>query len=69
MKALRVNVCCIFSISETGKGLLQNGVRTSLEIGAFFVQFLQAWHNDLSSYNVLSLPTVPPPPVSDDTIY
>ncbi|KAI4454578.1 peroxisome assembly protein 12 peroxin-12 [Holotrichia oblita] len=41
--------------------LCKNTLRTSLEIGAFFVQFLQTWYREKSSYSITALPTVPPP--------
>lgn len=40
---------------------MQNTLRTSLEIGAFFVQFLQVWYREKSSYSITALPIVPAP--------
>ncbi|KAI4454596.1 peroxisome assembly protein 12 peroxin-12 [Holotrichia oblita] len=49
------------SLKQFSKGIVQNTLRTSLEIGAFFVQFLQTWYREKSSYSITALPTVPPP--------
>lgn len=51
------------SCSQLSTGLLQNAVRSVLEISAFFVQFLQAWNTEQANYNVTALPTTPVPHV------
>ncbi|XP_022907229.2 peroxisome assembly protein 12 [Onthophagus taurus] len=48
-------------LKEFTSGVLKHGLRTCLEIGAFFIQFLQTWYAEKSDFNVTALPTVPPP--------
>ncbi|XP_044260896.1 peroxisome assembly protein 12 [Tribolium madens] len=40
--------------------VLKNAITSTFEIGAFFLQFLQAWSTH-QNYNVTALPTVKPP--------
>ncbi|GJQ85375.1 hypothetical protein Trydic_g10149 [Trypoxylus dichotomus] len=49
------------NLTEFTKGILPNALRSSIEIGAFFVQFLQTWYREKSNYSITALPTVPPP--------
>lgn len=44
--------------------ILKNAIMSSFEIGAFFLQFLQAWSTHQSNYSVTALPTVKAPMVS-----
>ncbi|XP_034190374.1 peroxisomal biogenesis factor 12 [Osmia lignaria lignaria] len=50
-----------FGISD-GLDIFQRVVTTSLEFGAFFLQFLSWWNQEHYFTNLMSLP-VPPPPV------
>ncbi|XP_072394885.1 peroxisome assembly protein 12 [Diabrotica undecimpunctata] len=49
------------SLSQISFGLIRNGVSTTLEVGAFFLQFLQMWNSQKSNFNVTDLPSVPAP--------
>ncbi|XP_017771368.1 PREDICTED: peroxisome assembly protein 12 [Nicrophorus vespilloides] len=49
------------SFSELSVGLAQNAVRSTLEISAFFVQFLQAWNKEKANFSITALPSIPPP--------
>lgn len=42
---------------------LSNGLRTTLEISAFFMQFLQVWNAEKPNFNLAALPVVEPPNV------
>ncbi|CAG9854788.1 unnamed protein product [Phyllotreta striolata] len=50
-----------FSVSQLSFGLVRNAISTTLEVGAFFLQFLHTWNSQKSNYNVTDLPNVPPP--------
>nr|CAH7746480.1 unnamed protein product [Callosobruchus chinensis] len=43
--------------------LFKSAIATTLEIGAFFLQFLQTWSAQKSNYSITNLPKVPPPPL------
>ncbi|XP_008556003.1 peroxisome assembly protein 12-A [Microplitis demolitor] len=50
-----------FSTSE-GVELIQRGFMTTLELGAFFLQFVSWWNQENYYTNITSLPTPPSPP-------
>lgn len=50
------------SLPQLSFSLLRNGITTTLEVGAFFLQFLQTWNSHKSNYNMTDLPIVPSPP-------
>lgn len=52
-----------FGISD-GLDIFQRVVTTSLEFGAFFLQFLSWWNQEHYFTNLMSLPVPPPPVVS-----
>nr|XP_012138810.1 PREDICTED: peroxisome assembly protein 12 isoform X2 [Megachile rotundata] len=54
-----------FGISD-GIDIFQRVVTTSLEFGAFFLQFLSWWNQEHYLTNLMSLP-IPPPPVIPET--
>lgn len=47
--------------SQLTSGLLGQAFQNSLEIGAFFVQFLQSWQMEQSHVSLTALPTPKPP--------
>ncbi|XP_057668896.1 peroxisome assembly protein 12 [Diorhabda carinulata] len=49
------------SLSQINFGIIRNGISTTLEVGAFFLQFLQVWNSQKSNYNMTDLPNVPAP--------
>ncbi|XP_023029936.1 peroxisomal biogenesis factor 12 isoform X2 [Leptinotarsa decemlineata] len=53
------------SLSQLSFGLIRNAVATSLEVGAFFLQFLQAWNTQKSNYNVTDLPNAIAPMIDN----
>ncbi|XP_011299505.1 peroxisome assembly protein 12 [Fopius arisanus] len=53
-----------FSTSD-GVYLLQRGFTRTLELGAFFLQFVNWWNQENFYTNLMSLPVPPPPPVPD----
>lgn len=56
-----------FGISD-GVHILQRVATTSLEFGAFFLQFLSWWTQEHNHMNLITLP-IPPPPAVKKIIY
>ncbi|KAG5881703.1 hypothetical protein JTB14_006561 [Gonioctena quinquepunctata] len=52
------------SLSQLSLGLIRNAIATSLEVGAFLLQFLNTWNAQKSNYNMTDLPTATIPSVS-----
>ncbi|CAK9818310.1 Peroxisome assembly protein 12 [Anthophora plagiata] len=53
-----------FGIND-GIDIIQRLVTTSLEFGAFFLQFLSWWNQEHYSVNLMSLPIPPPPKIPE----
>lgn len=50
--------------THDGAHLIQRGFTRSLELGAFFLQFINWWNQENFNVNLLSLPVPPAPTVS-----
>lgn len=50
--------------TNDGVHLLQRGFTRSLELGAFFLQFINWWNQENFNVNLLSLPVPPAPTVN-----
>jgi len=53
----------IFSIKESIKNYLLYGLSHSLELGAFFIQFLNWWHSENLQSKFIAYPIPNPPKV------
>ncbi|CAG9818722.1 unnamed protein product [Phaedon cochleariae] len=56
------------SWSQLSFGLIRNAVATSLQVGAFFLQFLQTWNAQKSNHNMTDLPNIKSPLIDTKSV-